>query len=134
MSFQSNKHFNLNYASIMVREGSPILDIRSAVEFKQGHIAGAFHVNTRNTTELTAQDNHRMLRKLKQYVANYPQSTLIIVYCHEGFRANIAKSLLETLGYRNVAILGGISIAPLDYIMQGKTTDPAIKRCTCIKS
>ena len=132
MSSQTKRHYNLSYASVMIRDGSPILDIRSTAEFKQGHVAGALHVNTRNTPELISSDYHRMLRKLKERISKYPESTIIVVYCRDGARATIAKSLLETLGYRNVALLGGIAIAPLYNIMQGTKTDPAIKPCKCI--
>jgi phage shock protein E len=71
-----------------------IVDPRSEVEFKKGHIAGAVNAPVRkilmNRAQLPKDKNVEM-----------------VIACMHGQRAVIAKWLLGLYGYRNMALLEG---------------------------
>jgi phage shock protein E len=71
-----------------------IIDVRSAEEYKLGHIEGALHqpydrINTGIIELLPDKSRH------------------LILYCGRGVRADIAKTVLEGLGYTHVENGGG---------------------------
>ena len=71
-----------------------LLDVRSAEEYSEGHIAGAVNIAHGQLTDklgLLSQDKDR----------------LIIVYCRSGRRAGIAENILKDNGYTNVKHLDG---------------------------
>ncbi len=72
-----------------------IYDVRTAEEFQQEHIEGAFllPVDQIGSGQLPTVDK------------NQP----IAVYCRSGNRSATAKQLLEAAGFTNVTDLGGIS-------------------------
>ena len=86
-----------------------------------------------NTTlpPLDGQAYHRLFRKLRHKVASYPEPTPIIIYCKTGTRAKTAKEILEMLGYRNVANLGGVDIEPLNSVMSGQIKSKGLDVCLC---
>jgi len=86
----------------MIRTGAIVLDVRTREEFCEGHLCGAWHVNT-NLPPVDTQAYHRLFRKLRHKLASYPEASPIIIYCKKGIRAKVAKEILEMLGYRNVA-------------------------------
>ena len=124
------KDNNLQYASTMIRTGAIVLDVRTRQEFCESHLCGAWHVNTR-LPPLDGQAYHRLFRKLRDKIGNYPESTPIIVYCKKGIRAKMAKEILETMGYSNVANLGGVEIEPLNSVMRGKIPVKGLDVCLC---
>jgi rhodanese-related sulfurtransferase len=69
-----------------------IIDARSGIEFKRGHIPGAINAPARKILLKTAR-----LPKDKDLE--------IVVYCGHGPRAWIAKKLLAVRGFRNTALL-----------------------------
>ncbi len=71
-----------------------VLDVRSGFEFKSGHIPGAVHVPF-----LTVPFNKSKFPSDRQ--------ALVVVTCEHGPRAQLAKSLLGLVGYRNVELLEG---------------------------
>lgn len=129
---QHKKDRNLGYASTMIRTGAIVLDIRTKEEFCEGHLCGAWHVKTK-LPPLDNADRHRLLLKLRAKLESYPETTPIIIYCKKGIRAEIAKDMLEMMGYRNVATLGGVEIEPLRSIMTGKTKLKGLDVCFCKK-
>jgi len=75
-------------------ENIMILDVRSADEYKHGHIAGAI-----NMSYDTVEEN---LSQLTQYKKN-----TIVVYCRSGRRAGIAEHILSSNGFNDIRHLTG---------------------------
>ena len=71
-----------------------IIDARTGIEFKRGHVPGAINAPPRKILLKTAR-----LPKDKDLE--------IVVYCGHGPRAMIAKRLLALHGYRNMDLLKG---------------------------
>jgi len=71
-----------------------VIDVRSAHEFRSGHIPGALHIPFWGA-----------LLKRSQLPAD-PQ-TRIVVTCEHGPRAQLAAAQLGLLGYANVELLEG---------------------------
>jgi rhodanese-related sulfurtransferase len=71
-----------------------IIDARTGIEFKRGHVPGAINAPPRKILLKTAR-----LPKDKDLE--------IVVYCEHGQRAWIAKKLLAARGYRNTEVLAG---------------------------
>lgn len=70
-----------------------LLDVRTADEFRGGHIPGAVNIS---------------LQELQQKVKRIPQNKPVVIYCRSGNRsAHAARFLLEA-GYPEVYDLGGI--------------------------
>ena len=74
--------------------GARIIDVRSAVEFAEGHIPGATNIPLNQIPALDA-----------------PQDAPLYLYCRSGARSARGCKALEKLGFTNVTNLGGI----LDY-------------------
>jgi rhodanese-related sulfurtransferase len=71
-----------------------IIDARTEIEFKRGHVPGAINAPPRKILLKTAR-----LPKNKDLE--------IVIYCGHAPRAWIAKKLLAARGYRNTALLAG---------------------------
>jgi len=71
-----------------------IIDARTGIEFKRGHVPGALHAPPRKILLKTAR-----LPKDKD--------TEIVVYCEHGQRAWIANKLLAARGYAKTSLLEG---------------------------
>ena len=71
-----------------------IIDPRSEIEFRRGHIPGAINAP---------------VRKILLNRANLPQdrNREMVIGCMHGQRAMIARWLLGLYGYRNMALLDG---------------------------
>lgn len=71
-----------------------MVDVRTGIEFRRGHIPGALHVPT---------------WKLLLGLAPLPsdRQTELVVTCELGPRAMIVKALLGLIGYRKVVLLAG---------------------------
>ncbi len=71
-----------------------VVDTRSEIEFKRGHIPGAINAPVRkillNRAQLPQDKNREM-----------------VVTCEHGQRATMAKLLLSLYGYRHTALLEG---------------------------
>jgi rhodanese-related sulfurtransferase len=72
----------------------PVIDVRSGIEFRHGHIPGAIHAPAL-----------RILLKL----AHLPdhKNTELVITCEHGPRAHVAQRLLAAYGYRNTTLLEG---------------------------
>lgn len=143
-SSSSSDAATIRFASVQTREhGAILLDVRSREEFRSGHIANAMHIKCPPLSFTSSPRDRdaklRLCKKLKQKIADvFPQRNIyIFLYCSDGRRAATAAAMLETFGYRNVAVLGGIdpSVAganrALAEIASGKLIDPAFKMCHC---
>lgn len=71
-----------------------ILDVRTGIEFRSGHIPGAVHAPT-----------WKILLKMATIPSD--KNTELVVTCELGPRAQIAKGLLGLFGYRKVDLLEG---------------------------
>ena len=79
----------------MKGENSPIVvDVRTGIEFRRGHIPGALHAPT-----------WKILLRLDKIPSD--RSSELVITCEHGPRAHIAASLLQAYGYRNIVLLDG---------------------------
>lgn len=71
-----------------------VVDTRSEIEFKRGHIPGAINAP---------------VRKILLHRAQLPKDRKreLVITCEHGQRATMAKFLLGLYGYRNTALLEG---------------------------
>ena len=76
--------------------GYVILDVRTAEEYRDGHIPEAINLPV---DEVTAQASSLLK----------DQDQLILVYCRSGNRSKRASQALTDLGYSNVKEFGGIN-------------------------
>lgn len=72
-----------------------LLDVRTAEEFRSGHIQGAV---------LAPYD------QLEASFSEKDRGRPIVVYCRSGRRSAIAKATLEAMGYGNISDFGGINL------------------------
>ncbi|NVN99956.1 MAG: rhodanese-like domain-containing protein [Geobacteraceae bacterium] len=79
-----------------VKAGSPptVVDVRSGGEFKTGHVPGALNAPT---------------WKILLRIADLPKDhdAELVVACEHGPRAQMAKGIISSMGYRNVTLLEG---------------------------
>jgi len=81
------------------KEPLPVwVDVRTKKEFKAGHVPGAVNIA------------HTAIRKR---IARYTddKDRLIVLYCHSGYRADLAMEDLWDMGYKNVVNLGSLKSA-----------------------
>lgn len=70
------------------------IDVRTAEEFAQGHVAGAVNI----PYEIIGQEIDAVTRNLDSDIR---------VYCRSGRRSGVAKDTLKGLGFTNVINEGG---------------------------
>lgn len=88
---------NVNgFAGLVADTSAVVLDVRTADEFNDGHIAGAVNVDVRQGD---------FLQKAK---AVLPTDKTIAVYCRSGKRSANACSQLSAENYKCVNLEGGI--------------------------
>ncbi|MCL2787011.1 MAG: rhodanese-like domain-containing protein [Micrococcales bacterium] len=75
-----------------------ILDVRAPDEFAEGHLEGAINIDIR------ASDFEPQIEAL-------PRDTHYFVYCRAGARAAMAVAQMESSGFTNVTLAGGIDEA-----------------------
>lgn len=89
------KNVDANAAEALIKEGRvSILDVRTADEFKEGHIAGAKNIDfTENDFEQKAAE----LDKTKPY----------LVHCASGRRSTASLEVLQKLGFKQLYHMDG---------------------------
>ena len=85
-------------AKQLVKEGAPVVDVRSEGEFSGGHLEGAKNIPV---GEVSAR-----LPEFEALVGG-DKSKPIVVYCGSGKRAAAAKKTLTEAGFSNVVNGGG---------------------------
>lgn len=84
------------FAALMETPNVVVLDVRTADEFKEGHLAGAVNID---------QAQSDFIQKVK---AALPGDKTIAVYCRSGRRSASAAGKLAAEGYKAVNLKGGI--------------------------
>ena len=84
------------FAELMNDTNVVVLDVRTAEEFKEGHLEGAVNID------------YKQGDFVEQAVARLPKERTIAVYCRSGRRSVGAAELLTKEGYRVVNMKGGI--------------------------
>ncbi len=81
-----------------------IIDVRTPKEFSDGHIPKSLNI------PLDDIKNTVMSKNINKH-------TKIIIYCNTGSRARKASTLLDSLGFTNIYVLGGLNSwpYPLEY-------------------
>ena len=75
-----------------VRQGAFLIDARTANEFKQGAVAGAFNIP---------------VDEVRDRLSEIPKDQEILVYCGQGLRSYIVTRILKQKGYDNVKNISG---------------------------
>jgi phage shock protein E len=88
------------YQSTMASGDHLLVDVRTAEEFRSGHIDGAVNID---------------LQSLPARVATLPKDKPIVLYCRSGSRSNSAAQILTRAGFTKIYDLGGI----IDWRAQG---------------
>lgn len=84
------------FAALIADSTVVILDVRTAEEFKDGHIANTLNIDV---------NQKKFVKKAK---ATLPKDKTIAVYCRSGRRSANAAALLAKNGYECVNLYGGI--------------------------
>ena len=85
-----------DFAQLILQPNVIVLDVRTAEEFAQGHLAGAVNIDVK-------KDDFEQLAQQQ-----LPSGKTIAVYCRSGRRSAKAAGLLAKLGYDAVNLKGGI--------------------------
>lgn len=85
-------------AAVPVLAKTVLIDVRTATEYAQDHIAGALNI-----------DHFNIGRDISS--ANVGKDDTILLYCRSGNRSGIAMSTLKAMGFTRVENYGGISEA-----------------------
>ncbi len=99
--FQSTFHtLSMDEAKIEIEENPHILivDVRTAAEYKKGHIPGAINI--------PVETPHLITEKIPD------KTQTIFVYCLSGGRSQRACEIFAEMGYGNITDIGGILFWP----------------------
>lgn len=92
----SYKTINKEQALKLINEKrATLIDVRSTLEYKQGHINGA--------------ESYPVTSILNDIIDDYDKDHYLVVYCQSGSRSKTAAQGLIELGYKNVYDLGSIN-------------------------
>lgn len=72
-----------------------LIDVRTAKEYKAGHIDDAINIDIRNGSAF------------REEVAKLDKTKPIYIYCHSGGRSNRASKILEELGFKEIYDFSG---------------------------
>ncbi len=108
---------------VAIAEGASqakLIDVRSAAEFDEGHIATA--INVPHTENLYSDGTFKSKRVIEMNYADrgIAKDDVVVLYCKTSFRATQTAALLIEAGYQNVAVYDG---AWLEW--QSRGLDPA---------
>lgn len=93
--FRNTTDINTGVAEYETNDGAVLLDVRTAEEYRDGHIDGSVNMplDRISSVKNTVKD----------------KSTPLYVYCLSGGRSGQAVSYLKQMGYTNAKSIGGIS-------------------------
>lgn len=78
-----------------------VVDVRTPVEYRSGHIPGAVNIDHRQIGEQPPEVD---------------REALIVTYCRTGARASRAQATLERMGFENVVNFGGVASWPEELV------------------
>ena len=90
---------------MMTNQAVTVVDVRTAQEYGEGHIANAILV----PNETIGEETKAVLQDL---------DATLLVYCRSGRRSKEASEKLLALGYSNVCDFGGIIDWPYDVVQE----------------
>lgn len=93
--FRSTADINAGVAEYETTNGAVLLDVRTAEEYRDGHINGSINLPLDR------------ISFIEDAVKN--KNTPLYVYCYSGSRSGQAVSYLKRIGYTNATNIGGIS-------------------------
>ena len=89
---------SIKRAVAYLKDGAPVIDVRSSAEFNSGHLASAIN--------LPVEEIETALpRRVKD------KNQVLLLHCQSGMRSGVAKTKLAGLGYANVFNLGSYARA-----------------------
>ena len=83
------------FALEIAKEGVQIVDVRTAAEYTEGHIAGAVNIDV-NSAEFDSA------------ITKLDKSQTVALYCRSGRRSKVAAGKVAAAGYKVVELDGGI--------------------------
>ena len=89
---------------LMKDEGYQYLDVRSVMEFEQGHPQGARNVPIAHAGPGGMTPNATFLQVVQ---ANFPHDARLVVGCKSGARSQRAAMMMEAAGYSNLVEMRG---------------------------
>lgn len=91
------KNVNVKEAQTLINDSAFVLDVRSRLEFSNGHIDNASNI-----------DVEELEKNIIDLIPNKERK--IVVYCQSGNRSMKASEILVKLGYKNIYnLVGGFS-------------------------
>ena len=87
----------VSFSKAIETPGAQILDVRTAEEFKGGHIANALQANWLDSKEFQNRTQH------------LDKSKTVYIYCQTGGRSASAQEVLMQAGYKVINLEGGMS-------------------------
>ena len=93
--FRNTADINNGVAEYETNVGAVLLDVRTAEEYRDGHIDGSVNIPLDR------------ISSVKNIIKD--KSTPLYVHCLSGGRSGQAVSYLKQIGYTNVKNIGGIS-------------------------
>jgi rhodanese-related sulfurtransferase len=85
---------------LMDKEGYAYLDVRSIPEFDAGHPEGAYNVPLLHARAGTMLPNPDFLAVMQRH---FPKDSRLVVGCRSGSRSLQAATILQSVGYTQVA-------------------------------
>ena len=93
--FRNTADINTGVAEYETNDGAVLLDVRTAEEYRDGHIDGSVNIPLDR------------ISSVKNIIKD--KSTPLYAHCLSGGRSGQAVSYLKQIGYTNVKNIGGIS-------------------------
>ena len=93
--FLKQPDVNQGVANYYNTPGAVLLDVRTAQEYREGHIPGSKNVPLQTIDKVTSIAENK--------------DTVLYVYCYSGARSRQATAMLQHMGYTNVQNIGGIA-------------------------
>lgn len=94
-NFFHSPDINSGVAEYQITDGAILLDVRTAEEYRDGHIDGSINLPLNELTNIES--------------AVKDKETPLYVHCYSGGRSGQAVSYLKKMGYVNAKNIGGIN-------------------------
>ena len=112
------------HARLQSEPGAVYLDVRSVMEFEQGHPTGAWNIPILHATPSGMKPNEAFVKVAS---ATLPKDALVVIGCKSGQRSAMACQALAQVGFTNVVNLAGGFLGHAD--MFGRVQSPGWTQC-----